>query len=362
MKLNIGCGYNHLKNYINIDSNRESLADKIMPAHSLDIKSESVSEIKALHLIEHLGFFRTKYFLSEAFRTLQSGGALIIETPHLEKSFENFSKGNKSERENILGWIYGSESEGMSHVYCFPIELMEEIADEAGFKITQKQYLNYYPNRPAIRYTLKKSAGLKYKSLMAEFRKKNIKKNIIDFNDEYIMHENENILKAIEKHLVVMNYNLILKLSLNNSDLIHEFFKFTAEEDKTLKKYLKIAKYLSGRGFDCLMYEYLMGQEIKEDNQKKVFDNTVGFGSKIVDDLLSDFKLKLKSAKGKDFKVFSFNMAKEYSQRYFKKGLKEFNLDNFTKAEKYLNKAIRLDRDNKTCIKSLLELKKRQDT
>ncbi|MBU2530791.1 MAG: hypothetical protein KKD35_07100 [Elusimicrobia bacterium] len=404
MKLNIGCGYNHLKGYTNIDSSKDSLADKIMPAQCFDIESDVALEIKASHLIEHLGFFRAKYFLSEAFRTLKAGGSLIIETPHAEKSFENFSKGNKSERESVLGWIYGSESEGMNHMYCFPVELMEEMMDEAGFEISRREYFNYHPNRPVLRFTMKKNAGLKYKSLMAEFRHKLLIKKIIIFKDEYVMSENENILKSIEKYLINAQYDLILNLSINNSLLVNEFFKFAIKKNKDLKQYFCISKYLKSLKFECLMYEYLMKEELGKVTQQVAFDKVTACGIKVIEDLLSGEKVKLRAARGKEFsrlmhivpcydtrhslgrligiafdtlsrflrnlpregsatpdiafEVFSFSMTKIYSQRCYRKGLKELNMDNFKKAEKYFNKAIRLDRDNLECLKSLLELKK----
>lgn len=360
MKLNIGCGYNHLKDYINIDSSKDSLADKIMSAHCLDIKSNVADEIKVLHLIEHLGFFRTKYFLSEAFRTLKVGGILIIETPHIEKSFENFLNGNKSERESVLGWIYGSESAGMNHIYCFPIELMDKILAEAGFEVIKRKYLNYYPNRPAVRFTMKKKAGLRHKSLMVEFRYKLVKKNIVVFKDEYVMSENENILEAIEKYFIKADYDLILKLSINNSTLVHEFFRFVAREDKSLNRYSRIADNLRGLNFDCLMYEYLMKEDLKKESQKTSFENVIVFANKVIEGLLRGEKIKLKAAKEKKFEVFSFNMAKAYSQKYFKKGLKELNMDNFKKAEKYFTKSIKLNRDDLDCWKDLLKLKKQR--
>ncbi|MBI4802226.1 MAG: methyltransferase domain-containing protein [Elusimicrobia bacterium] len=87
MKLNIGCGYNYLRGYVNLDASRDSLADKFMEAHQLGFDDGSAEEIKASQLIEHLGFFRTKYFLAECYRVLKDGGVLTLETPHIEKTF-----------------------------------------------------------------------------------------------------------------------------------------------------------------------------------------------------------------------------------------------------------------------------------
>ncbi len=73
-----------------MDSN--SLADRIMEAHDLDVESCLAEEIVASQIIEHLGFFKGKYFLSECFRVLKPNGTLKIETPDIKRSFEIFLK------------------------------------------------------------------------------------------------------------------------------------------------------------------------------------------------------------------------------------------------------------------------------
>ena len=90
MKLNVGCGYRKLEGYINIDTDKNVKPDFVMDAYDLDFDDAKFNEVRAAQVIEHLGFFKTKYFLSEASRTLKKDKYLIIETPHIEKSFELF--------------------------------------------------------------------------------------------------------------------------------------------------------------------------------------------------------------------------------------------------------------------------------
>ena len=125
MKLNIGCGGIYKKNYVNIDAFTELVADEIMPAESLKISDNSVEVIEANKVIEHLGIGRALYAISEFFRVLKPRGKLIIETPDIEKSFKIFLSGRKKDRENILPWIYGIDSPGMQHKFCFPEELSQ---------------------------------------------------------------------------------------------------------------------------------------------------------------------------------------------------------------------------------------------
>lgn len=200
MKLNIGCGDNYLKGYINIDSNRNSRADRIMQAHDLDFKSGSVVEIIARHIIEHLGFFKAKYFLSECFRVLKPGGILKIETPHIEKTFKIFLKAKSTRvREKALGWVYGAETEGMEHRYCFPVELMEMLTTGSGFKILKKEFFDYDTYRPAYRFILQKPVHSPKFSFIAEFRKELLKRKIPCFANELVSFEQEKIIdKVIE--------------------------------------------------------------------------------------------------------------------------------------------------------------------
>ncbi|MBI4656980.1 MAG: methyltransferase domain-containing protein [Elusimicrobia bacterium] len=198
MKLNIGCGGNRLRGYVNIDSNPGLRPDRIMQAYDLDFKSGSVEEITANHLIEHLGFFKTKYFLSECFRVLKTGGILKIETPRIEKTFKIFLKAkNARVREKALGWVYGAETDGMGHKYCFPVELMEKLTAEAGFKILKKEFYNYESSRPACRFVLRKPKHSRLANLQAEFRKELLKRKIPCFTDEQVSSEQEKIIEKV---------------------------------------------------------------------------------------------------------------------------------------------------------------------
>ena len=90
MKLHIGCGKDYQQGFINIDAYDNTVADHIMPADNLTYHSNTIDEIHAKQLIEHLGLSKTMYGLAEWFRVLKPQGKLLIETPHLEKSITSF--------------------------------------------------------------------------------------------------------------------------------------------------------------------------------------------------------------------------------------------------------------------------------
>lgn len=191
MKLNAGCGRAYLEGWINLDINPSVKADVYMPAYDLNFEDGFFEEIKASHLIEHLGFFRTRYFLSEAYRTMRDGGLLIVETPHIEKTFENFLSARlPAERESILGWVYGSETAWQNHLYCFPLELLDSLLCSAGFIIDQKEFYDYEPLRPAVRIKAHKKSSAD-KDRIAALRKKTLKEGKVNFSDEISMAEIE---------------------------------------------------------------------------------------------------------------------------------------------------------------------------
>jgi hypothetical protein len=183
MKLNIGCGWNYLPGWTNLDSSPESAADRLMPAHDLDLPPSSAAEIRAQQLIEHLGFFRAKYFLSECWRVLAPGGVLTLETPDIEKTFRVFLDGDHAAKEAALGWVYGAETPGMNHLYCFPKELLTELLAEAGFRCRQPEEFMFQPARPALRFSAVKEAG-ELPALNAALRRRLLDKGLAEFASE----------------------------------------------------------------------------------------------------------------------------------------------------------------------------------
>ncbi|HAH32019.1 MAG TPA: SAM-dependent methyltransferase [Elusimicrobia bacterium] len=223
MKLNIGCGYNLLSGYTNIDLNPETPAGKIMPAHNLDFADAVVEEIKALQLIEHLGFFKTRYFLAECRRILEPGGRLIIETPDIAKTFENFLNGDCEAKEAALGWVYGSETKGMSHLYCFPADLLAAIIKTAGFEIVESAAFYFQPNRPALRFIAVKKKSPEA-DLEANLRKRLLSAEIPFFEDEIIISEQEKVIKSL---LSALSPDEALRQAVCSAEITGEYFSLS---------------------------------------------------------------------------------------------------------------------------------------
>ncbi|MCX5792010.1 MAG: SAM-dependent methyltransferase [Elusimicrobia bacterium] len=254
MKINIGCGYNYLPGYLNIDASGASAADRRMEAHALDLPDRSAEEIKALQLVEHLGFFKTKYFLAECWRVLAAGGTLSLETPDIEKTFEVFLNGGHKIKEAALGWVYGSETPGMNHLYCFPAGLLEELLSEAGFEVTARAAFDFQPGRPALRFAAAKRAGEKA-ALNAALRRRLAQKGLAGFSDE---------LEAAGMDLVVRRLlgcggdkARALELALYSASAVLEFFSLEEENDHHPSAEAAACSKLAAAGVQALLLSEL---------------------------------------------------------------------------------------------------------
>lgn len=83
LKLNLGSGKNKLEGYINIDGNPKAKPNIVHDlAEDLPFKDNSIDEIRARHVLEHLKapvFFKV---MKEAHRVLKEGGMFKIRVPY----------------------------------------------------------------------------------------------------------------------------------------------------------------------------------------------------------------------------------------------------------------------------------------
>jgi len=85
LKLNLGCGYNKLEGYVNVDNDPSCNPDKIVDLEKkLPWKDNSVDEIIISHVLEHLGQDTKSYFAiwKEFYRILKDGAEIYITVPH----------------------------------------------------------------------------------------------------------------------------------------------------------------------------------------------------------------------------------------------------------------------------------------
>lgn len=86
MKLNIGCGFRKLDGFTNVDFFEECAPDILMNLEETPwpFETGSVSEIVAIHVLEHLGERRETFYniVKEIYRVLQHDGIFRLAVPH----------------------------------------------------------------------------------------------------------------------------------------------------------------------------------------------------------------------------------------------------------------------------------------
>jgi SAM-dependent methyltransferase len=86
MKLNIGCGFNKLDGYVNVDMFAECAPDKLWDLNRTPwpFEDDSVDEIVAHHVLEHLGQDVQVFFaiIREIYRVVRHDGRFKVTVPH----------------------------------------------------------------------------------------------------------------------------------------------------------------------------------------------------------------------------------------------------------------------------------------
>jgi hypothetical protein len=85
LKLNLGCGFNKVSGFLNIDSEEACNPDQVVDLEKpWPFPDNSVTEIRATHVLEHLGQ-ETSVFLGvmkEMYRVCIDGARIDIQVPH----------------------------------------------------------------------------------------------------------------------------------------------------------------------------------------------------------------------------------------------------------------------------------------
>ncbi|MCK4478922.1 MAG: hypothetical protein KAV01_00195 [Candidatus Lokiarchaeota archaeon] len=371
MKLNIGCGKNFEPDYCNIDLYEDLIADRKMSALNLEFEDYSCQEIKAIHLIEHLGFYQSIYALSEFFRVLEPEGKLSLETPDLEKAFRTYLNSNYEQKKDILSWIYGLPYEGLEHKFCFPPQLLLEILEKIGFEnVIQTSFYNK-ESIPTIKFVCIKPKIDKYVEIFQIFssiRKNMLLDKVINFKDLFLTKEQEDLLNflLIETKSFIKNDNKrinfkFIKISLIISPQIVKIFidkmknvKLFSDFERT--QILEIIEFLIRFKFHEILLGALMKAPLIPGSQKIIFSSIESFGLSIINTLLSSKAEKDKmlnkvkklsqDIENHDLQLFSPNIIRRKSLDIFYQGIKSFYKQDYENSLTKFLTAIKLYRDN----------------
>jgi len=275
VKLNLGCGYVRLEGWVNVDSDPACRPDRVAQAHDLPFDAGSAEEIKALQLVEHLGFFKTRYFLSECWRVLAPGGRLTLETPDIETAFSTFLGGDRAVKEAALGWIYGAETAGMNHLYCFPKELLAELLADAGFEVRETAGYLWQPSRPALRFSAVKTAGER-PALNSALRRRLLDAGLPCFVSEpYAAGQEEVIAAILAAH---GSQEKVFEQALYSSRTVFEYFALSGENEREEAPYAAACERLSAWALQARLAAVFFGERAAGGNSEAAYAAAVAFG------------------------------------------------------------------------------------
>jgi predicted SAM-dependent methyltransferase len=147
VKLNVGCGTDYKKGWINIDNNSDENIEKLDLnwdlRKPLPFPDNSVDFIFNEHFIEHLTVEEGQRVIKDLMRVLKPGGVLRMATPDLEIVAKQYLKSSLKGDPLIERWHLGiqtkAESINMSfrfwgHKWLYDYEELSRRVMEAGYK------------------------------------------------------------------------------------------------------------------------------------------------------------------------------------------------------------------------------------
>ncbi len=153
IKLNLGCGEEIKSNYINIDKYNDKADLRIDVCNLKRFRDNSVSEILASHILQHIPRSLTKNALREWYRVLEDNGTIKIRVPNFELYLKQWLNSNSDYRYDLgLCHILGYEREGYPHYNGFTPEKIKMLLTESGFDVYKTNLIQHEYYKSNVKY------------------------------------------------------------------------------------------------------------------------------------------------------------------------------------------------------------------
>ena len=131
VKLNLGCGQDIQPGYINIDVRPGPGVDFVADVRSLPYPKDTINEIRAIDVYEHISFRESKVLLRHWIDLLTSGGILFIQTTDLDALIHYYRTSTESAahdmhiEKSISRFFGGQDYPENTHFTCGSIHLFQ---------------------------------------------------------------------------------------------------------------------------------------------------------------------------------------------------------------------------------------------
>jgi predicted SAM-dependent methyltransferase len=379
LKLNLGCGPEYKKGYVNIDAFDSTVADKMMSALNLDFEDDTFNQVDCIQVLEHLGAAKSIYALAEVYRVLAPNGVFIVETPDLNSSFKSFLKGNETQRKLVMNWIYGLDIPGMSHKYGFPEELLERMLLETGFIDIEITHVDTKSSYPSLRVISRKEVSRGHQ-FFSHFRRKLLQTNLIDLDNQIDVIEKESLLQellgtALSSKNSSQHLSKTLAATSTSSPEIGHLYIETAISHSLIShedasSYLGVFKELVSLRYSRMMIHLFQKMPVIPGHQTETFETIKSMCQQVVEKLLSGDQTIIdelrNTSKNVDDQIQSDLFCKTtleiISNSQLALGAKAFIQERLKDAITHYDKAIRFNRDNILAYWNLARLRALNDT
>lgn len=133
LRLHLGAGTKHWPGWLNVDSHEN--AELRCDVRKLPLDDNTVDEIQAIHLFEHLPRWEAMDILTEWHRVLRPGGKLVLELPSFNRMMRLYQNRQLDDRQ-LKTALYGEPNYRdpfMCHMWAWSEDELSEEMVKAGF-------------------------------------------------------------------------------------------------------------------------------------------------------------------------------------------------------------------------------------
>lgn len=135
IKLNLGCGKDYKKGWINVDVSTECKVDILADlSKKFPFKDNYADEILLSDILEHFIKEEGEVFLKECYRVLKIDGKITIRTHNIFQIYDQF----QNDPEVMIHFLYGNtQDDGVfgAHKYAYTNELLKRTLIKIGFDV-----------------------------------------------------------------------------------------------------------------------------------------------------------------------------------------------------------------------------------